>query len=264
MKSGVDVWSYVEHKYTKSKDGLKIHYIAVGEGEPLVFVHGLGESYLTWKPQISFFPLEGFRVVALDLRGHGDSEIPRKKITMEDFAGDVESVLDAEGFTEANMVGYSMGGLVLLELYRLSPRRFKKLVLEAVAPEYPPAMTELLENMSMHEIAQQVAEFAVSPVAPQELKKEIYEIISRTDKRAYIQSAEAATEKSYRSILSSIQVPTLLISGELDYISPPEVLEEMSKLVKSSTKVLLKGVSHMPHRERPEIYNSHLLSFLRQ
>lgn len=263
MGSGQEVLGRLEHKVAKSRDGLKIHYAALGEGRPLILVHGLGESFLTWKPQLSFFPQHGFRVLAVDLRGHGDSEIPSKRITMEDFAADVESVLRAENLERACMIGYSMGGLVLLELYRMNPSLFERLVLEAVAPEYPPAMTELLENMSMHEIAQQVAEFAVSPVASAELKKDIYSIISRTDKRVYIQSAEAATEKSYRSIIMSIRVPTLFVSGELDYISPPEVVEEMSQLVEGSRKLILKGVGHMPHRELPEEYNRVVLEFLR-
>jgi len=253
--------SNLEHKLAITRDGLKIHYITVGSGRPVVFVHGLGESYLTWKPQIEFFPNKGFRILALDLRGHGESQIPPKRITMEDFARDVESVLDAEKIEKALMVGYSMGALVSLELYKSSPSRFKKIVLEAVAPEYPPAMTELLENMSMHEIASQVAEFAVSPNASAELKRDIYEIISRTDKRVYIQSAEAATEKSYREIIRSLGIPTLFISGELDYISPPEVVEEMSSIVPGSQKFIMKGVGHMPHREKPEDYNQLLLKF---
>jgi len=259
---GSGIWEFLEHKYARSHDGLKIHYVAVGQGKPVVFVHGLGESFATWKPQLEFFPRKGFRAVAVDLRGHGDSEIPSRRITMEDFARDVLSVLDAEGVEKAYMVGYSMGALVLLELYKIAPQRFERLVLEATAPEYPPAMTEVLENMSMHEIAQQVAEFAVSPVAPSELKREIYEIISRTDKRVYIQSAEAATQRSYRDVLRSIQVPTLLISGELDYISPPEVVDEMSRLVPNSKPLILGGVGHMPHRERPEIFNEAILEFL--
>jgi len=252
----------VEHKQARSRDGVRIHYVVAGSGRPLVFVHGLGESYETWKPQIEFFPKHGFRVIALDLRGHGDSEIPRGRVTMEGFAADVEGVLDAESLEKAAMVGYSMGALVLLTLYKSAPHRFERLVLEATAPEYPPAMTELLENRWMHEIAPQVAEFAVSPTAPQELKKDIYRIISRTDKRVYIQSAEAATERSYRDIMASVEVPTLLISGELDYISPPEVVEEMSRLIRNSQKVVLRGVGHMPHRENPDEYNSTVLKFL--
>uniref|UniRef100_A0A7C4FFS1 Alpha/beta hydrolase n=1 Tax=Thermofilum pendens TaxID=2269 RepID=A0A7C4FFS1_THEPE len=255
--------SGLEHRQARSRDGVRVHYVVSGNGIPLVFVHGLGESYETWKPQIEFFPKHGFKVIALDLRGHGDSEIPREMVTMEGFAMDVEAVLDAERVGKAAMVGYSMGALVLLMLYKHTPQRFEKLVLEATAPEYPPAMTELLENMSMHEIALQVAEFAVSPTAPQELKRDIYRIISRTDKRVYIQSAETATERSYRDIMASLEVPTLLISGELDYISPPEVVEEMSQLIRNSQKVVLKGVGHMPHRENPDEYNSIVLKFLR-
>lgn len=258
-----EIWKKVEHKFAKSEDGVKIHYAAFGQGKPLVLVHGLGESFLTWKPQLEFFPEQGFRVLAVDLRGHGDSEIPPKRITMEDFASDVESVLKAEGLEKALMVGYSMGGLVLLELYERNPSLFEKLVLEAVAPEYPPAMTELLENMSMHEIAAQVAEFAVSPTASADLKKDIYNIISKTDKRVYIQSAEAATERSYYGILAMLQVPTLFISGELDYISPPEVAEELSRIVKGSKKIVFSKVGHMPHRENPQEYNKAVLEFLR-
>lgn len=249
--------------FVSSYDGTKIFYYVGGKGEPLVFVHGLGESCRTWEKQIGFFESSGFRVIAPDLRGHGSSEIPKKKIEMRDFAADVSAVLREESVGKADFVGYSMGGLVLLELYSLEPHYFRSLTLESSVPQYPPAQTAALENMGMDEIARQVADFALSPFASDEDKEAVYSIVSKTDKRVYIESAEAACEKSYWDVLPKIEVPVLIITGELDYISPPEAAEEMAKRIPKASVSVLKRIGHMPHREAPELFNEKLLKFLK-
>lgn len=249
--------SYVEN------DGVKIYYVSSGEGEDvLFFVHGLGESHETWKPQLEFFPSIGFKVLAIDLRGHGKSSLPKKRIEMKDFASDVYKVIENEDLDKVNFIGYSMGALVLFELYKLHSELFNTLVLEATVPQYPPAQTAQLINMSMHEIARQVADFAVSPLASDELKEDIYRIISKTDKEVYIESAEAACASNYTSLLSEISIPTLILSGELDYISPPEAAYEMNRLICNSEVYIFEKTGHMPHRERPEEYNKVVYEFL--
>ena len=249
--------------YTES-DGVKIFYVKHGDGdETIFFVHGLGESHETWKEQLTFFPNKGYKTIAIDLRGHGKSEIPKKRIEIEDFANDVLSVIKSEGLSKVHFCGYSMGALVLFELYEKNPEYFKSFVVEAAVPQYPPAQTSLLENMSMDEIARQVADFAVSPEAPDELKDDIYKIISKTDKEIYIESAEAACSKDYRDLLPKIKVPTLIISGEIDYISPPEAADSMGKLISNSKVVIFEKTGHMPHRENPKKFNETLLSFFK-
>lgn len=244
-------------------DGLRIFFVEEGKGEILFLVHGLGESHETWKEQISFFSKEGFKVVALDLRGHGKSEIPKKRIEIEDFAMDVINLAAFRGMDKVNFCGYSMGAVVLFEVYRLKPELFKTFIIEAAVPQYPPAQTSLLENMNMDEIARQVADFAVSPLAPEKLREDIYQIIRKTDKEIYIESAEAACSKNYTSLLPNIRVPTLIVSGELDYISPPEAARQMAEQIPDARVVIFKKTGHMPHREKAEDFNAEVLKFLR-
>jgi len=247
--------------YAKSYDETKIFYVAQGDGEKvIIFVHGLGESHETWVEQIKYFSSK-YKVIALDLRGHGRSEIPKKRITMEDFAEDVLAVLKTENVDKAHFVGYSMGALVVLETYKKAKEKFKTLTLEAFLPAYPPAQTEVLMNMSMDEIARQVAEFAVAPTAPKELKDDIYRIISQTDKEMYIESAEAATSKTYDPVLLEIEHPTLLIYGEFDFIAPPEAGKGVSSRIKNS-KLVVFNTGHMPHREDVERFNKELEQFI--
>ncbi|MGQ4891323.1 MAG: alpha/beta fold hydrolase [Candidatus Njordarchaeia archaeon] len=249
--------------YVNSDDGTKIFYTVEGDGQNvLFFVHGLGETHETWVDQIDYFKNKGFKVIALDLRGHGKSDIPKKKITMEDFAKDVLSVLKDTGISKANLVGYSMGALVVLEVLNLDKSVGDKIVLEAFVPQYPPAQTEVLINMSMDEIASQVAEYVVWRTAPQELKGDIKRIISETNKEVYIQSAEAATSKNYEPILTEIENQTLLVYGQFDFICPPEIGEKVKDRMKNAEMIVLDNVGHMPHREKPEEYNSALEKFL--
>ena len=244
-------------------NGVEINYIVEGSGDEVIFfVHGLGESHETWVEQIKFFSDHGYKVVAIDLRGHGESSIPKEKIKVEDFAKDVISVTEDLGIDKINYCGYSMGAVVLLETYKVKPDVFKSLILEAATPYYPPAQTDLLENMSMDEIAKQVSEFAVGPNAPKELRDDIYRIISKMDKEVYIETAEAVTSKVYTDVLSTINVPTLLIAGDLDFIAPPDVAEDMKNSIKNAKLYVIKNVGHMPHREAPDEFNKIVKDFI--
>ena len=240
------------------------YYICRGEGDKaLLFVHGLGENLESWSNQIDYFSRSGCVSIALDLRGHGKSKDAEKKIEMEGFANDVFDVLDSLSVKSANLCGLSMGGLVVLEAYSRRPEVFDSMILVSVIPQYPPAQSAALEMMSMKEIADQVASFAVAPTASVELKRSIAKMISQTNKSSYIQSAEAACAQDYSGMLATIRVPTLLIAGELDFVTPPEAAKYIQKRVPGCRMQVMKGTGHLPNRENPREFNHIVEEFLR-
>ena len=242
---------------------VRLNFVSKGEGEnTILFVHGLGENLESWRGQIDYFSEHGYRAGALDLRGHGKSEPGKNKIEMGDFANDVIEVLNSLGVNRATFCGLSMGALVVLEAYQKKPEMFVNMVLVSVIPQYPPAQTNLIEKMSMREVGEQVAGFAVAPTAPKDLKQSINNMIASTDKKVYIESAEAACAQDYTGMLRQISVSTLLIVGELDFVTPPEAAKFMQKRIPDCQMKIMKGVGHLPNRENPSEFNTLVEQFL--
>ena len=241
---------------------VKLNFITKGEGHPIIFVHGLGESSESWLEQVEFFAAHGFKAIAVDLRGHGRSEAGNDRIEMGGIAGDLLEMMRSLQLNAAHFCGLSMGALVVLEVYKEEPSSFLSMTLVSSLPQYPPAQTQALENMSMKEIGDQIASAAVGPAASMELKKNIARVIATTNKRAYIESAETACAQDYTTLLPTIRVPVLLVSGELDYITPPESAMFMQKRIANARLESIKGVGHLTNREKPSEFNKLLLSFM--
>jgi 3-oxoadipate enol-lactonase len=240
-----------------------LNFYGAGKGDAIIFVHGLGESSESWSKQVDYFGSHGFRAVALDLRGHGRSQTT-EKIEMSGFSDDVFKVLRQNSTEKAHFCGLSMGALVVLEAYTRRPDAFLSMILVSTLPQYPPAQTQALGNMSMVEVGEQVASAAVGPSAPVELKKSIAKVIASTNKESYIESAETACAQDYTPMLSTIKVPVLLISGDLDYITPPEAAMFMQKRIVNSELAVMRGVGHLPNRENPSEFNRLLHEFLKK
>jgi len=240
----------------------RLNFVTKGEGPAIVFVHGLGECLKSWSEQVEHFSSGGFKAVAFDLRGHGRSEAGEARIEMEGFADDLFEVMGQLSIEKAHFCGLSMGGLVVLEAYKRRPETFLSMTLASTLPQYPPAQTQAMEKMSMKDLGEQLANFAVGPAASTELKKDIARVIASTDKTAYIQSAETACAQDYTSLLPSIRVPVLLISGELDYVAPPEAAKFIQKRIPNSEMVIVKQARHLPNREFPKEFDKLLDEFL--
>ncbi len=243
-------------------NGVKINYIAEGEGsETIIFIHGLGEFLESWKHQIKFFSKD-YKIVALDLRGHGKSGVPKKKIEIVDFAEDVKGLMDHLGIKKAHFCGLSMGALVIFEMYKKYPDYFLSMILVAARHQFPPAQTAALEGMSMEIIGAEVATFALASNAPESLREEVAKMVAGTRKDVYLQSAEATSMLNYSDLLPKIKVPTLIIVGDLDIVTPVNSAETLNKDIPGSILQIIRGVCHLPNRENPEKFNTILKEFM--
>ncbi|ADC65073.1 alpha/beta hydrolase fold protein [Ferroglobus placidus DSM 10642] len=247
-------------------NGLKLRYFEVGKGEPLILIHGLGESLEGWTFQYSEFARK-YRVVSLDLRGFGMSDIP-EKISVRDFAEDVKNLMDFLKIDAAHLLGLSMGGVVCFEFYKNYPERVKSLVLANTLHKLPeeakPLFEErlkLLERGSMEEIAEFIANISFHQKR-RELIDLVKTIIRKNDKEYYTKVTIEIGKINYEDLLPKIAVPTLVIVAEFDITTPPELGEQIAKLIPNSTLKVVKNAAHLAKMENPEEFNRFVLEFL--
>jgi len=190
------------------------------------------------------------------------SKVPQKRIEIGDFAADVKGLIDYLGIKNAYFCGLSMGALVVLELYKRHAGSFLGMILVAARHQFPPAQTEALEGMSMEILGEEVATFALAANAPEALRNEVAKMVAATNKSAYLQSAETTSMLDYSEVLSSVRVPTLIIVGDLDIVTPVDSAQTINKAIARSVLKIMHGVGHLPNRERPLEFNNTLKEFL--
>lgn len=124
-----DVWDAVEHHYADSS-GTKIHYATVGEGEPVVFVHGFPDFWYSWRHQMAALAPH-FKAVAIDTRGYNLSGQPEgvENYAMEKLHADVNAVIDDLGVEQVNLVGHDWGGAIAWQFTMANQDRVKRLII---------------------------------------------------------------------------------------------------------------------------------------
>ena len=253
-------------------NGLEIAYERVGEGPPLVFVHGAAEDGRVWQPQVAALADE-FTVVVWDEPGAGRSSDVPAGFGLADYADCLAAVVEALALGPAHLVGLSWGGTVVQELYRHHPRLVGSLILigtyagwagslpeeevrarvegarrmlEAPAEEFNPALPGLFAGDPPAEFVALLEQIAAD-VRPDSLSTQL--------------SVMAAADQ--RDLLPRIAVPTLLIWGELDARSPLSVARQFEQAIPDTTLVVIPRSGHVSHLEQPEQFNEAVREFCR-
>jgi pimeloyl-ACP methyl ester carboxylesterase len=249
-------------------DGLNLRYFETGDGEPLILIHGLGESLEGWTFQYDEFS-KHFRVIALDLRGFGMSDVP-DKISIEDFAADVRNLMDHLQIDSANLLGLSMGGLVCLAFYKLYPERVRSLILAntmCYLPEEAKAGFEerlkILEKADMKQVAKFIADISFHRDI-KELKKFAKIIVSKNNKEYYTKVTMELSKADFREMLPEIKVPTLIIVAEYDITTPPAFGQFMAERIPKSTIKMVRNAAHLAKVENHEEFNGYVVEFLKE
>ncbi len=253
-------------------DGVGFNYEERGGGTPLVLVHGFPLDGRIWEDQLSAL-CDRYRVIALDLRGFGRSRA-EQPFTMQSLADDVHHVLEKLGALPCVLGGLSMGGYVALAYVSKYPTDLKGLALidtrcEADTPEGKQNREKMIESVrcaGSEAIANAMMPKMLAPDAQQsrpQLMQRLRTIMEECPPKT-IEHALAAMRdrRDYRDRLASIAVPTLIIVGEHDAITPPSVSEFMRKEIPSSELVVVKGAGHMSPMEQPEQVNRAIRQFM--
>jgi len=268
--------------FAKLKNGYKVYYIEKGKGSNLVFIHGfLGSSWL-FETQVDYFSSKGFRAIAIDHFGHGQSEKPESgSYDLQDLTRALEEVLSQVVKKEKIVLaGHSMGGMIAL-LYATNPdyrKRLKGLILMSTAPKLRnPGLDKYVEDLNAGTLSlkeeSSIRNILVDLCFNRVYKKAHPEIIEEFIERT-LQNEEYVGLRTMNSIvkqydveseLESIDIPTLILTGDKDNFIPPEESEKMHQLIPNSKLVkLAPKIGHMIQYEALDDYHKALEEFLQE
>jgi pimeloyl-ACP methyl ester carboxylesterase len=224
-------------------NGLQLYYEVRGSGRPLVLLHGgLMTIDLNFGPLLE--PLAaGRQVIAVELQGHGHTADTGRPMTIEALAGDVVALLDQLGIARADLFGFSLGGLVACAVAVGAPHRVGKLILASADVHRPPGRASApLDDDRMPTPADfQGMRDAYDAVAPDPAHFEEF---------AAKNEAMVHTFLGWTDELRTLQMPTLLISGDRDFSPLPDVVE-LFELLPDAQLAVLPGTTHMGMTRRP-------------
>lgn len=256
-------------------DGVRLVYDLRGQGIPVLWIHGFPLGRWLWDPQLE--ALAGIaRSIAVDLRGFGGSGTPEGPYTMETYAADLRGLLDALGIERAVLAGLSMGGYVAFAFYAAYPERVRGLILadtrhQADTPEARANRYALIERIRAEGTPAAVEAFLprLFGATTQRERPELVEALRRkmlTNPAAgLIGALQAMAERPDRTdLLPHIRVPTLVIAGEEDAVTPPDLARAMAEAIPGARLVVIPRAGHLANVEAPEAFNEAVRSFLQE
>jgi len=231
---------------------------------PLVLIHGAGGSRLHWPPGIRRLP--GRRVLAVDLPGHGDSPGPGAA-SVDVYAGVVQEWLEANGLERAVVAGHSMGGAIALRLALRAPESLAGLVLVGSGGRLrvAPAILEASGRPSTFpQAVDTIIEWAFSETADTRLVELARARMLDVDPAVLHDDFAACDAFDVLDQLARIELPTLVICGDQDRLTPPKYSRALAERIRAARLAMIPGAGHMVMLEEPQATAGALTGFLTQ
>ncbi|RDZ17517.1 alpha/beta hydrolase [Priestia megaterium] len=263
--------------YIEVEKNIKLFVEDIGEGQPVIFLHGWPLNHKMYEYQMNEIPQQGYRFIGIDFRGYGKSDKPLKGYDYKTMANDVRAVIDALDLQNAVLAGFSMGGPIAAT-YMIEHKEHqisKLMLLSAAAPSFtqqdgfsygmkPSEVDELIEGIQKDRPAA-LAEFG-STFFGQSISKEFEMWFGNLGLEASsygtLASAKALRDEDLRTKLSSITVPTLLLHGRKDEICPFEFAEQMQQEISQAELIPFEHSGHGLFYDEKEKFNKEILAFL--
>lgn len=254
-------------------DDIQLAYDDVGVGHAVVLIHGYPFNRSLWTEQIEALTSR-FRVVTPDLRGFGESDSSDGPVTMNRMAQDVAELMDQLGIEQAVIGGLSMGGYVALAFVKQFPSRVKALVLadtraqadteEGKQTRHQQAEKALSEGMAG--IADAMLPKLLTPDTVSkrpEVVKRVRDMMLRTKPQGAASALLGMAERDDHSeFISTIRVPTMIVVGREDALTPLADSEKMQSKIAPSRLVVIENAGHVSNLEQTEQFNFALIRFL--
>ncbi len=253
----------------------RLHYLAEGEGEPILWIHGFPLGGEIYSSQLS---IQGFRHIIPDLPGFGQSDpydLP-EETTISQYASDLLGLLDALKIEKAVVAGLSMGGYVSFELARVAPERLLGLILidTKETADDPEGQKTRMSSIEMIRRTGRTREFVdgmlpklLSPgsKANPDLVETLRSLMASASITAVVAAQHAMAQRiDSSSVLPTISCPTLVVAGTEDVITPPAITERMGGAIPGASIRLIEGSGHLPPIEKPTEFNAVVREFLRE
>ena len=252
--------------------GLDIAYERVGEGPPLLLVHGAAEDGRVWRPQLSALADE-FTVVAWDEPGAGRSSDLPDDFGMADYAYCLAELIDALKLGPAHVAGLSWGGNVVQELYRHHPELVSTLILSGTSSGWKGSLSDEEVGVRVDGFRKMIAAWddGLDPIPPSlfagdppaEFVPLLEEIAADVRPESMMNAVRVMAETDQRDLLSRVAVPVLVIWGELDARSPLSVAHRFEHAIADSKLVVIPGAGHLSNLEAPGPFNDAVREFCR-
>lgn len=263
--------------YAVSADGTRLHYVVTGKrsAPPVLFIQGLGADKHGWDFQRMGLGW-ALRTIALDNRGAGRSDKPHGAYSLEQMSDDAVAVLDDAGVDTAHIVGASMGGAIAQLITLRQPERVRSLTLTCTSCRNHQWRRELLANWreaarqrGMGSMTQEAARWVIGPRSFRRLMPAIGwlgPLAFGRPTHAFAAQVDAilAVDDAKADELGTIAVPTLVVVGGQDILTPRGDSEELAELIPTAELVVISGAAHGLMIEHASTYNRILLDFLQR
>ena len=241
----------------------------------MLMIHGWTETHKYWVEQVKFFS-ERYKIVTLDLKGHGKSSKNRRGYSIRRLSKDIYELKRKLNLQNIILVGHSLGGMVSLDYnFRRDRGAVKALILFNTTPRplkmIPRNLSELqgISKFGIRKFLMMVYDFSPETIINLEgrRKKEVDELIEDANRTLPLVSFKlglGSTGFNVSRRLHEIHVPTLLITGELDNVTPLRIMEDMNDKIKDSEFHVIKNTGHMAAIEKSEETNYIMNTFLKK
>lgn len=254
-------------------NNLRLHVEEHGQGPPLLLLHAFPLRGAMWAPQVAALQ-NRYRLIIPDIRGFGDSELPGAGYTLDDVAQDLIALLDQLGIAQAIVGGLSMGGYLAFALYRQAPERVRALILADTKPQEDSDEARQTRYASARTAREQGAAAIAEAMVPRllgattlrtnsALADEVRSMIGGNQPEAIAAAQEAmAVRPDSRPLLPQLAVPTLIVVGAEDLLTPPADARAMQAAMPNAQLAEIAAAGHLSNLEQPEQFSQAVAGFL--
>lgn len=247
--------------------GYAIGYDEAGGGEaiPIVFLHGVGSDKSVWRPQLEQFGRER-RAIAFDYPGYGESDAASDGTSRDDYAAAMLAAMSALGIARAHVCGLSLGGVVAIAMHHLSSESVASLVLADTFAVHPEGRAiyerSIAASGDLRSLAEARVDVLLAQPAHPAIRGDVVETMARIDPAAYRIGAESVWLADQRDRAPAIQVPTLVVCGDEDKVTPPQLSRELAELIPGARYAAISRAGHLTNLERPDEFNRIVSEFI--
>ncbi|GLB49090.1 alpha/beta fold hydrolase [Neptunitalea lumnitzerae] len=243
------------------KEG-KFSYLEIGEGQPIIILHGLMGGLSNFEGVTQFFSKKGYKILIPELPIYS---MPLIKTTVKNLAKFLEQFIEYKKIDKAILLGNSLGGHIGLLHTKLFPQKVKALVITGSSGLYESAMGDGYPKRGDYEFIKKKSEdvFYDPKVATKEIVDEVFETVNDRSKLVKtLAIAKSAIRHNMSKDLPNMDTPTCIIWGKNDSVTPPNVAEEFHELLPDSDLYWIDECGHAPMMEHPNTFNEILDAWL--
>ncbi|MES2779124.1 MAG: alpha/beta fold hydrolase [Bacteroidota bacterium] len=263
-----------EYNLSIAVNNFNLSYDDVGEGTtPIIFLHGFPFDKTMWQLQLEFLK-PSYRLIACDIRGFGKSTDETSPLSMDLFGDDLITLMDRLNIKKAIVCGLSMGGFIALNAYKRFPDRFVALILcdtQCIADtvEVKAKRYKIIDEIAANGVAKFLEGFIKSVFHKdswenkKELVRQLRTVVFANSRHIISEGLVALAERSETcSTLDEVTIPTCIICGRQDEVTPLEQSEWMNKHIKGASLQIIENAGHVSNLEQPDAFNKCLSDFL--